>query len=620
MTRGKTLAAKLALAILSPLVALALAEGALRLARIGLPVRFLVPVSIAGRPGWGDNPFYGYRFFPPELARNPSPIAIERPKPAGRLRVAVLGESAAQGDPLLEFGPPRMLEKMLCEMAGADRCEVVNAAMTAINSPVVADIARDLQACRPDAVVLYIGNNEVVGPFGPGTIFSPLAGATRLAALRVRLTRLRLAQLLQFRHPKSPQAWAGLDMFSRLRFPEGDPRLEPMYRAYRRHLESTVATCRKSGARVILSTIAVNLADCPPFGSEEPDALSAEARTRWKTEFENGDAARDRGDFAAARDAYGKAMLLFGRHAGLVHRLAQTEWAAGDRAAAREHFRRARDLDTQRFRADGRINEIIRAVARETGVELVDAEAAFDAASPERGVPGEELFLDHVHFTFEGTWRLAGLFAAALRGANPAEIPAQETCRRRMFFTPWAERQQAVAMRERRARPPLKNQPGNERQIARLYETEARCSALIAETPLADVEREFRELSAAAPRDFFLPFRWGSILAEKGLWAEALPPLTNALRQVPHHFEARALPAIALARTGRPEEAARLVVGAPSPHGRYLAENAMTVLRALEASGRLDEAGRFRTELLKLAPRFPLRPAVAAYPLGKHQS
>jgi tetratricopeptide (TPR) repeat protein len=620
MTRGKTLAAKIALAVLSPLVALAFAEGTLRLARIGLPVRFLVPVSIEGRPCWGDNPFYGYRFFPPELARNPSPIAMEREKPAGRVRIAVLGESAAQGDPLLEFGLPRMLEKMLGEMAGDDRYEVVNAAMTAINSPVIADIARDLQACRPDVVVLYIGNNEVVGPFGPGTIFSPLAGATRLAALRVRLTRLRLAQLLQFRRPKSPQAWAGLDMFSGLRFPEGDPRLEPMYRAYRRNLESIVAACRKGGARVLLSTVAVNLADCAPFGSEVPETLTPEARDEWQAEFEKGDAARDRGDLFSARDAYGQALALFGRHAGLVHRLAQTELAVGDRDAARDHFRRARDLDTQRFRADGRINEIIRAVAREKNVELVDADAAFDAASPERGVPGEELFLDHVHFTFEGTWRLAGLFAAVLRGAPPGEIPAPEICRRQMFFTPWAERQQAAAMRERRARPPLKGQPGNDRQIARLYETEARCAARIAETPLGDVEQEFRQLSEAAPRDFFLPFRWGSILAEKGRWAEALPPLTNALRQVPHHFEARALPAIALCQVGRPEDAARIVVGAPSPRGRYLAENAMSVLRALEAAGRLDEARRFRTELLKTAPRFPLRRAIETYPLGRPKS
>lgn len=111
MTRKSPLAAKLALAILVPLILLGLIEGSLRLSRIGLPVSFLLPASIDGRDGWVDNPFYGYRFFPPELARNPAPISIGRTKPAGLLRIAVLGESTAQGDPLLEFGMPRMLEK-----------------------------------------------------------------------------------------------------------------------------------------------------------------------------------------------------------------------------------------------------------------------------------------------------------------------------------------------------------------------------------------------------------------------------------------------------------------------------------------------------------------------------
>ena len=617
MTRRKALAAKLALALLSPLFALALLEGALRLAGIGLPTAFLRPATIEGKPAWVNNPFYGCRFFPPELARNPSPIAVERDKPAGVVRIAVLGESAAQGDPLLEFGPPRLLEKMLGAMDGEHRTEVVNAAMTAINSPVLVDIARDLRACRPDAVVLYIGNNEVVGPFGPGTIFSPLAGATRLAAFRVRLTRLRLAQLLHFRRAQAPRTWAGLDMFAGFHFPEGDPRLEPMYAAYRRNLEAIVDTCRKSGARVILSTVAVNLADCPPFASEEPAALAPDVRAAWQAACDRGVAAQEAGDPETARAAYRQALALFDRHAGLVHRLAQAEQAAGDLAAARAAYRRARDLDTQRFRADSRLNDIVRAVAKVKGVELVDAEAAFAAASPERGAPGEELFLDHVHFTFEGTRLLAGLFAAALRGAEASEIPSPETCRRLMFFTPWAERQQAATMRARRGQPPLKSQPGNDRQIARLYEIEARCTARLAETSLADTEQEFLALAAAAPRDFFIPFQWGGILAGKNRWAEAAPVLTNALRLVPHHFEARALPAIALGQTGRPEDAARLVVGEFAPHGRYLAENAMAVLRALEASGRLDEARRFRTELLKLAPRFPLRRAIAAYPIGK---
>ena len=34
-----------------------------------LPTAFLLPAAIEGKPAWVNNPFYGCRFFPPELAR-----------------------------------------------------------------------------------------------------------------------------------------------------------------------------------------------------------------------------------------------------------------------------------------------------------------------------------------------------------------------------------------------------------------------------------------------------------------------------------------------------------------------------------------------------------------------
>jgi lysophospholipase L1-like esterase len=566
------LAAKWALALFSPLVVLGLLEAMLRLMHFGLPTRFLISVQAQGQPHWVNNPFFGYRFFSPELARNPSPIAVERDKPANVLRIAVLGESAAQGDPMLDFGMPRLLEKILGEAADENRVEVINAAMTAINSHVIVEIARDLERIRPDVVIVYMGNNEVIGPYGPGTIFS--GGTLSLTSLRVRLTRLRLAQLLRVRPPRSPQKWAGLDMFAQLHVPEQDPRLETMYRAYQRNLESIVATCRGYGARVLLSTVAVNLSDCPPFGSAPPEEPTASALV-----------------------AYSKA---------------QAERAAGNPQSARELFGRARDMDTQRFRADSRHNQIIRSVAQSTGTELVDAAAAFDSLNQDGN-----LFLDHVHFTFEGTWQLARLFAAAVRHVDEVVEPDLEACRHLTFFSPYAERQQASIMRRRRQHPPFSNQEGNPEQVARLLEIETRCAAQIASTPLSEFQKQFVQLQAAAPRDWFLAFQWGGILCAHGKWATATPILLGALQLVPMHFEARVAPAMAACRIGEIELAARILVGPPSPHGRYLAENALSVIRSLESARQFETARQFRNELLQMAPRFPLSKAIAAYPIGK---
>ncbi len=189
-----------------------------------------------------------------------------------------------------------------------------------------------------------------------------------------------------------------------------------------------------------------------------------------------------------------------------------------------------------------------------------------------------------------------------------------------MFFTPQAERQQAGVMLDRRRRPPFDSQEGNDRQLTRLEEIKTRCAARAADVPLEELERQYRELAAAAPHDFFVPFQWGGILAARNRWEEAAPILTNALGQVPHHFEARVLPATALCRTGKPDEAAALVAGAGGPTGRYLAENTLAVMRALEAAGQIATAERFRREVLRHVPRFPLHRAIPAYPLGQPKS
>ncbi len=571
---ARALVGRLALAVGVPLVLLAAAEGLLRVAGGGVPTSFLVPVDLGGVPHWADNPFYGYRFFPSALARNPAPLAIARER-AGVVRVAVLGESAAQGDPLLEFGLPRTLEKLLNAAGGTQRYEVINAAMTAISSPVVADIAQGLAAVRPDVVVVYMGNNEAVGPYGPGTVFAG-AGAARLVPLRVALTRLRLAQLLAGVARLSgagagPEAWAGLDLFAGMNLPAGDPRLTSMYATYEQSLERIIETARGWGARVVLCTVAVNLADCAPFGPEE----------------QAGEAHRA---FARARELE----------------------AAGDGAGAWQAYARARDLDTRRFRADSSIYWIVRDAAQRYGLELIDSDALFAAAGAGRA-PGQRFFLDHVHFTMEGTWRLARAVASVLRGVPEEELASLEEARRLLFFTPWGERMQATQMLERRQRSPFAGQPGNAEQVAWLEQTVRDCEARMNDAEREALGRARVALSADAPEDFFLPFHWGQVLCESGRWAEAVPVLTNALVRLPLHFEARLLPAQALCRTGCAEEAARVLAGPGGPYGLYLADYARQLLDTLQRAGYPAEARRLQVALLKQVPSFPHREAVASW-------
>jgi hypothetical protein len=90
---------------------------------------------------------------------------------------------------------------------------------------------------------------------------------------------------------------------------------------------------------------------------------------------------------------------------------------------ARERFLAARDLDVLRFRADRRINSAIRQVAAERAADavyLVDAEESLAASgSAPGGLPGNRIFFDHVHFTFEGNYLLARVILDRLETALP---------------------------------------------------------------------------------------------------------------------------------------------------------------------------------------------------------
>jgi hypothetical protein len=64
---------------------------------------------------------------------------------------------------------------LLRERFPGQRFEVVNVAVTAINSHVILPIARECAQHQGDLWIVYMGNNEMVGPFGAATVFGTRA-------------------------------------------------------------------------------------------------------------------------------------------------------------------------------------------------------------------------------------------------------------------------------------------------------------------------------------------------------------------------------------------------------------------------------------------------------------
>jgi hypothetical protein len=145
-----------------------------------------------------QNNQFGWRFFGATMARIPEPICFPRPKGTNTVRLVVFGESAALGDPQPRFGLARMLQAMLELRYPGTQFEVVNTGIVAINSNVILPIARDCAEADANVWVIYMGNNEVVGPFGAGTVFGQQALPLPLIRASLALKTTRIGQLMDW--------------------------------------------------------------------------------------------------------------------------------------------------------------------------------------------------------------------------------------------------------------------------------------------------------------------------------------------------------------------------------------------------------------------------------------
>ncbi|HXP62239.1 MAG TPA: tetratricopeptide repeat protein [Dongiaceae bacterium] len=441
-------------AIMLPLVALLGAELGLRLAGYGYPTAFFLERTQGGRRVLSENQRFGYRFFPPRLARTPQPLVMEAQKPRQTYRIFVFGESAAMGDPEPDFGPARMLQVMLEDQYPGTTFEVVNAAMTAINSHAVLEIARDSASRQGNLWVVYMGNNEVIGPFGAGTVFGAAVPSRAVIRITLALGRTRLGQLVEalsrglLGGRSMPNTWGGLKMFLGHQVRSDDARLGRVREHYGRNLAEIIGLGRAAGAKVVVCTVASNLKECAPFGSQHRGSLTSQQLSAWEKVFNQGVALETARQFADALVFYRQAAEIDDSFAALQFRLGRCLLALDKFAEARRAFQRARDEDTLRFRADTQNNEIVRAVAANRaaeGVYLVDAEQELARHSPD-GIPGLDIFWEHVHFNFAGTHALAESLARQVAEILPGSVSqarasrpwlSTQACARRLTYCRW---------------------------------------------------------------------------------------------------------------------------------------------------------------------------------------
>ncbi len=401
-----------------PLLLIAALEGAVRL--LGLVPSYPVFVPHPAAPQYLTmRPDVIRRYFPagaeiPNVTVEPHYFLKEKPK--NGIRIFVQGGSTAAGYPYgLGASIASMLENRLRHSWPAKPVEVVNTALSAVNSYTLLDVADDIIAQQPDAVLIYAGHNEFVGIMGVGSNYR-LAESPAATAVYLQLKQLHLYKLLEQMLVSKPAAAANSQekrtLMSKMAAAQPIALDSPVYQAgmaqFQRNMSSLLSKYRDAGIPVYLATVGSNIADQPPFQSADltPEQLKS------LTALQRGDSSQF-ALLAAEAKTQQQAMLSY--------QLGQWLRQQQRGAEAQEWLSLARDFDTLRFRAPQEINRQIKGFVDNKTVWLVDAEQALRDHSPD-GLIGRQLMLEHLHPNLPGYFVIADAFYQAL--AKSQQLPA----------------------------------------------------------------------------------------------------------------------------------------------------------------------------------------------------
>lgn len=328
------------------------------------------------------NPEIGKKYFQKfEYSAPPKDIFL-KDKPDSCFRIFVMGSSTVVGFPYdnnLMFS--RILHERLREAYPEKKIEVVNTAITAINSFTLLDFMPQILKEKPDAILFYAGHNEFYGAFGVGSN-EAVTHNQSLINLHLKCMNFRVYQLTRniisgisgiFSKRSTATEKRGTLMtrivknaditYDSKEYSEG-------MKYYERNLDLIMAMSKQKNVPFFVSDLVSNIKDLKPFNSKATDKLKP------AIEFYN----------QAVQDEQ-----------------------RGDYKSARENYQIARDYDCIRFRASGDVNKIIKKVSDKYKAYFVPTLEIFERYSP-NGLVGDNFIVEHVHPNIEGYFLMAESF------------------------------------------------------------------------------------------------------------------------------------------------------------------------------------------------------------------
>lgn len=333
----------------------------------------------------------------------------------GELRLWALGGSTTVGLPFenRERGFPGRLEKHLQDQAPERLWRVVNAGVPGMDSRGFAALTREGIDLGAHGLVIYAGNNEIRGTLIEECT-DPLRTSLERDLNQLYLVRLGRALYRRLQPPRVAdlQAMAAdqrtcmrraIDAArSSLEGLPGDHRTDALYQrtvdAFADSLDQVVGLTEDAGIPVWIAVPPVHLRHPPTLGLPHPSLTDAQRRQLDQA------LSRARSAEAAAQavEILEPALSLDPSHAELRYLLGMALLELEGPTEALPHLQAAVDLDWQGDRVTSELQQVVRDLCREhpVAVRCVDLDAAFRAEAPQ-GIPGDTLFVDFCHPTWE---------------------------------------------------------------------------------------------------------------------------------------------------------------------------------------------------------------------------
>ena len=369
-------------------------------------------------------------------------------KPPGTKRVFCVGGSTTFGRP---FADPasytRWVRELLPEVQPDVNWEVINAGGVSYASYRVAAVMRELAQYEPDLFIVYSAQNEFLERRTYARMFENQSWMNEFSAAlqgtRTGSVVSRLAQALSSSPdgntnvgsktlPKdsAPYPEEVDEMLNHsvgpLQYERNEEWRQEVIYEYGFNLEDMISIAREAGAEIVFVSPVSNLRGTSPFKSlfddgTDANALSAKLQIAKEQLRENqlDDALETILGVVSLSPKSADAQFLLGQ----IH-FAREEWAEAEQA-----FERALEEDVCPLRAIKPLRDVLRSVADQANVPLVEAEQLLRQTSlKEKGHAclGDDYFLDHVHPTLEvhralGRWIIDELIASSIiSGDSPS--------------------------------------------------------------------------------------------------------------------------------------------------------------------------------------------------------